>query len=125
MIFADFIDWYTLEYNKKWLILMSRRKILKNPITEDLIINLRKTSQKKEVAIWKDLAKRMEKPSRQMPVVNVDKLEKHCKKGDIAYEVGFFIGAGKAPRPFKSAGSCGQFFKGIVVMDGKNTAGLN
>lgn len=50
---------------------------------------------------------------------------KHCKKGDIAYEVGFFVGAGKAPRPFKSAGTCGQFFRGIVVMDGKNTAGLN
>jgi len=50
---------------------------------------------------------------------------KLCKQGDVAYEVGFFTGAGKAPRPFKSAGSCGQFFKGIVVMDGKNTAGLN
>ncbi len=51
--------------------------------------------------------------------------EKQCKEGDIAYEVGFYIGAGKAPRPFKSAGSCGKFFKGIVVMDGKNTAGLD
>ena len=50
---------------------------------------------------------------------------KQCKQGEIAYEVGFFIGAGKTPRPFKSAGTCGQFFKGIVVMDGKNTAGLN
>ncbi len=51
--------------------------------------------------------------------------EKECKKGDIAYEIGFFAGAGKGPRPFKSAGNCGNFFRGIVVMDGKNTIGLD
>jgi hypothetical protein len=50
---------------------------------------------------------------------------KKCIKGDIAYEIGYFIGAGKAPRPFKSAGNCQDFFKGIVVMDGKNTVGLD
>ncbi len=50
---------------------------------------------------------------------------KQYSQGDIAYEIGFYVGAGKAPRPFKSAGTCGDFFKGIVVMDGKNTAGLD
>lgn len=48
-----------------------------------------------------------------------------CSPGDIAYEIGLFIGAGKGPRPFKSAGSCGEYFKGIVVMDGKSTIGLD
>lgn len=51
--------------------------------------------------------------------------ERYCKKDDIIYEVGFYAGIGKTPRPFKSAGTCGPFFKGIVVMDGKYTLGLD
>lgn len=50
---------------------------------------------------------------------------KLCNKGDTIYEVGFFLGAGKSPRPFKSAGNCQELFKGIVIMDGKNTVGLD
>ncbi len=45
-------------------------------------------------------------------------------KDDTIYQIGFYIGAGKGPRPFKSAGSAGEFFKGLVVMDGKSTIGL-
>jgi hypothetical protein len=47
------------------------------------------------------------------------------KKGDCFYKVGFFLGAGKGPRPFKSAGTAGEFFKGLVIMDGKITVGLD
>lgn len=50
---------------------------------------------------------------------------KKCMQGDIAYDIGFFLGVGKGPRPFKSAGTCQDFFKGIVIMDGKNTVGLD
>jgi hypothetical protein len=46
-------------------------------------------------------------------------------KGDIVYRVGFFVGAGKGPRPFKITGTAGEFFKGLVIMDGKGTVGLN
>ena len=42
----------------------------------------------------------------------------------IIYKVGYYIGAGKGPRPFKSAGNAGEFFKGLVIMDGKSTVGL-
>jgi hypothetical protein len=45
--------------------------------------------------------------------------------GGVAYEVGFYIGDGKTPRVFKSAGTPGEFFKGLVIMDGKNTVGLD
>jgi hypothetical protein len=48
-----------------------------------------------------------------------------AKKGDCFYNVGFFLGAGKGPRPFKSAGTAGEFFKGLVIMDGKITVGLD
>ena len=55
--------------------------------------------------------------------VRVD--EQEVKAGAIAYEVGFFIGAGKSPRPFKCSGQAGEFFEGLIIMDGKNTVGLS
>jgi hypothetical protein len=48
-----------------------------------------------------------------------------AQPGSIVYTVGFYIGAGKGPRPFKSTGSAGDFYKGLVIMDGKTTIGLN
>jgi hypothetical protein len=45
--------------------------------------------------------------------------------GTVVYNVGFYVGAGKGPRPFKAAGTAGEFFKGLVIMDGKNTIGLD
>ncbi len=50
---------------------------------------------------------------------------KDCSPGDTAYEIGFFIGVGKGPRSFKYAGACQDFFKGLVIMDGKNTLGFD
>ncbi len=60
----------------------------------------------------------------------VDMLAVHLEaqtasEGSVVYKVGFYIGAGKGPRPFKSAGNAGDFFKGLVIMDGKSTVGLN
>jgi hypothetical protein len=50
-----------------------------------------------------------------------------CKAGagDVVYRVGFYIGTGKGPRPFKTAGASGEYFKGLVIMDGKQTVGLD
>jgi len=44
--------------------------------------------------------------------------------GSVVYRIGYYIGAGKGPRPFKSAGTAGDFYKGLVIMDGKTTIGL-
>jgi hypothetical protein len=51
--------------------------------------------------------------------------EKQCSAGECIYEIGYYVGAGKGPRPFKCTGTAGDYFKGIVIMDGKNTVGLN
>ena len=51
--------------------------------------------------------------------------EQYGIAGDVVYQVGFYVGAGKGPRPFKCAGEAGEFFSGLVVMDGKNTVGLD
>jgi hypothetical protein len=45
--------------------------------------------------------------------------------GDAVYRVGFYIGTGKGPRPLKTTGSAGEFFKGLVIMDGRLTVGLD
>jgi len=45
--------------------------------------------------------------------------------GDTVYSAGFYIGGGKGPRLFKTAGNPGEFFKGLVIMDGKITIGLD
>jgi hypothetical protein len=45
--------------------------------------------------------------------------------GDAIYRVGFYIGTGKGLRPFKTTGSAGEFFRGLVIMDGKLTVGLD
>jgi hypothetical protein len=58
-----------------------------------------------------------------MMAVRVD--EHFAVAGDTVYQVGFYVGAGKGPRPFKCAGEAGEFFSGLVIMDGKNTAGLD
>jgi hypothetical protein len=47
-----------------------------------------------------------------------------AKAGDVLYQAGFFVGAGLRPRPFKCAGEAGDFFSGLVIMDGKNTVGF-
>jgi hypothetical protein len=58
-----------------------------------------------------------------MLAVRVD--EHYAMAGDTVYQVGFFVGAGKGPRPLKCAGEAGEFFSGLVIMDGKNTSGIN
>jgi hypothetical protein len=45
--------------------------------------------------------------------------------GDTVYSTGFYIGGGKGPKLFKTTGNYGEFFKGLVVMDGKITMGLD
>ncbi len=51
--------------------------------------------------------------------------EQTVRAGATAYEVGFFVGVGKSPRPFKCTGPAGEFFEGLIIMDGKNTVGLS
>jgi hypothetical protein len=51
--------------------------------------------------------------------------EQHVARGEVAYQVGLFVGGGKGPRPLKCSGSAGAFFKGLVFMDGKSTLGID
>jgi large subunit ribosomal protein L18e len=48
--------------------------------TQKLVASLEKTGRKTKKKIWKDLAERIDKPTRQNVVVNVDKLDLMAKK---------------------------------------------
>ena len=55
-----------------------------NPALQSLIQELKKQSNEKDVMLWKDIAKRLEKPLRNWPVVNLDRIEKNIKEKETA-----------------------------------------
>lgn len=59
-----------------------------------LINDLKKESREKETAIWRDIALRLEKPSRNWAEVNLSRLERYANEGDIIVVPGKVLGAG-------------------------------
>lgn len=74
-----------------------------NPTTKQLIRDLRSLSNKQKVKIWKDIAKRLEKPSRQRPAVNLSKLEKYVRKNEKVIIPGKLLGNGEITKPLTIA----------------------
>jgi large subunit ribosomal protein L18e len=59
-----------------------------------LINDLKRESREKETAIWRDIAQRLEKPSRSWAEVNLSKLERYANEGDVIVVAGKVLGAG-------------------------------
>ena len=59
-----------------------------------LIDNLKRESRERETAIWRDIALRLEKPSRNWAEVNLSKLERYANEGDVIIVPGKVLGAG-------------------------------
>lgn len=66
-----------------------------NIVIRKTIRLLKKASKENKVKIWKDVAERLEKPSRQRIIVNVSRINRHIKDGDIVLVPGKVLGAGK------------------------------
>ncbi len=47
------------------------------------------------------------------------------KKGETVYRSGFYTGHGKSPKRFKTSGRDEDFYKGLIIMDGRSTLGLD
>lgn len=60
-----------------------------------LIRYLRKKSKEENVKIWKDIAWRLERPRRQRAEINVSKINRYTKEGDMIIVPGKVLGAGK------------------------------
>ena len=65
-----------------------------NPNTTDLIFELKRLSRDNDAAIWRDIARRLEKPSSRWSEVNLSEIERHAKNKDTIIIAGKLLGAG-------------------------------
>ena len=65
-----------------------------DPNLVDLISDLKRETREGEAGIWRDIAQRLEKPSRTWAEVNLSRLERYAQDGDIVVVPGKVLGAG-------------------------------
>ncbi len=65
-----------------------------NPILISLIQNLKKSANENDAPIWKDIAIRLEKPLRNWPDVNLDKIDRYTNEKETALVPGKVLSVG-------------------------------
>ncbi|MGB9940912.1 50S ribosomal protein L18e [Methanosarcina sp.] len=76
---------------KKSLVKLTRKT---NPRIVSLILTLKDGANANNAPIWKDIAKRLEMPSRNYAAVNISKINRHTAQDDILLIPGKVLGAG-------------------------------
>jgi large subunit ribosomal protein L18e len=66
-----------------------------NPALQSLIHELKRRAQEQQAPVWKDVAQRLAKPTREQPAVNLSRLERHLAQGDTAVVPGKVLAAGQ------------------------------
>lgn len=74
-----------------------------NPELIALVASLREKGREEGAPIWRDIAQRLERPSRLWAEVNVGRLEQHVKEDETAVIPGKVLSAGHVGRPIKVA----------------------
>ncbi len=69
-----------------------------NPVLVGLINDLANAGRDNEAPIWRDVALRLAKPSRNWAQVNVSKVDEHVRDGENALIPGKLLGAGDIGR---------------------------
>lgn len=62
---------------------------------KDTILALKKQHLKDKKQLWLDLAKRLNKPSRNMPTINLAKIQENAKENDVVVVAGKILGDGQ------------------------------
>ncbi|MFO8051553.1 MAG: 50S ribosomal protein L18e [Thermoplasmatota archaeon] len=70
-----------------------------DPGLVSLIFDLKKVSRDNKAPIWRDIAKRLERPSRGWAEVNISRIAYHSRKGDVLVVPGKILGAGEIDYP--------------------------
>ena len=65
-----------------------------NPMLITLIQELKRQSNQNDVQIWKDIAKRLEKPLKNWPEVNLDRISKYTGEKETALIPGKVLSTG-------------------------------
>ena len=73
---------------------MTRQLKKTNPALISLIHELKKLSKENDVEIWKDIAKRLEKPLNNWPEVNLDKIDRYASEKETALVPGKVLSIG-------------------------------
>ncbi len=66
-----------------------------NPVLVELIGALKNAGRTNEAPLWRDIASRLEKPSRSWAQVNVSKLDENLQAGENAVIAGKLLGDGE------------------------------
>lgn len=74
---------------------MTKKANKTNPALLSLIHELKKNSNIKDAAIWKDIALRLEKPINNWPIVNLNRISKYTKEKETALIPGKVLSDGE------------------------------
>lgn len=72
-----------------------KRNYKTNPQILSLISALKKQSREKDVPLWRDIALRLERPSRNYAEVNISRINRYTKEDDLVIVPGKVLGAGE------------------------------
>ena len=75
-----------------------------NPRLIKLIESLKAKSREEDVLVWRDVAKRLERPTRNYPKVNLGKINRNTKKNETVLVPGKVLSAGILDHPVIIAG---------------------
>ena len=70
-----------------------------NPLLIQLIRDLKKIGWVEEAPIWRDIAKRLEKPLQNRSEVNISRIARYVKKGETIVIPGKLLGSGSIDFP--------------------------
>ena len=74
-----------------------------NPNLEELIIELKRLSRENEAPIWRTIARKLEKPSRVWPEVNIASIDRYAKAKESVLIAGKLLGNGILTKPVNVA----------------------
>ena len=78
---------------------MTRTDGKTNPRLTSLITRLKETSRKNDAGIWRDIADRLEAPSRNYAEVNISKISRYARAGETFIVPGKVLGTGIITQP--------------------------
>lgn len=82
---------------------MTNKNKKTNPMLNTLIQDLKKQSNEQKVQIWKDIAKRLEKPNRNWPEVNLNRISQHTNDKETALIPGKVLSDGELTKKINIA----------------------
>jgi large subunit ribosomal protein L18e len=65
-----------------------------NPEIKKIVLSLKEQSRKEDAAIWKDIAKRLERPTRNTAEVNISDINRHSSPDEMILVPGKVLGNG-------------------------------